>query len=71
MDYGQRYLVTVSYEHVARDGSKPDGPKTMSGTMWAKNPDEAKAKMERWAKLEFRRAGFAVISHATEAKLAG
>ena len=66
----QRYTVTVSYELVARDGSKPDGPRTKTGTLWATSSNDAKARMEHWAKLEFRRAGFIVVAHASDARLA-
>jgi hypothetical protein len=66
----QRYLVTVTYERVARDGSGSEGTRTRSGTLWATSPDDAKARMEHWAELEFRRPGFTVIAHATDAQLA-
>jgi len=66
----QRYIVTVNYELVANDGSGSEGEKTRTGTLWATSPDDARARMEVWAKLEFRRVGFKVVAHATDAKLA-
>ena len=67
---GQRYTMTVTYELVAPDGSRSDVSKPMSATMWAESAAAAQAKVERWARREFRRPGFSVIAHATEARLA-
>lgn len=66
----QRYTVTITSELVPLDGSKSAGPKTRTVTMWATSPDDAKKKVEYWAKREFHRDGFDVVAHATDAQLA-
>lgn len=66
----RRYIVTVSYELVPRDGSPSDGTRMRTGTIWATSVEDAGAKMEHWAKLEFRRAGFEVVAHASGGRLA-
>jgi hypothetical protein len=38
--------------------------------MWALSPEDAKRKVETWAKREFARPGFKVLANAIEAKLA-
>ena len=68
---GQRYSVTVTHELVAPDGrSVAAVPWTRTVTMWALSPEDAKRKVEAWAKREFARPGFKVLANATEAKLA-
>ena len=67
----QRYSVTITHELVPTDSSKkPEGPWERTVTMWGTSPEDAKTKVERWAKREFHVRGFTVVARATDAKLA-